>query len=92
MPNHASAKKALRQSYRREAINTRATEAFKEVKKDIKKHLQAGAVKEAKAELSKAYSKVDSAVKKDVIHANTGSRIKSRLAAMIKKADQSKEK
>lgn len=88
MPNHASAKKALRQSHRKEAVNTRATEAFKEVKKDIKKHLATGAVKEAKAELGKAYSKVDAAVKKDVIHANTGSRIKSRLAAMVKKADQ----
>jgi small subunit ribosomal protein S20 len=92
MPNHASAKKALRQSHKRELVNTRATEAFKELKKDIKKHLLAGEVKKAKAELPKVYSKVDSAVKKNVIHKNTGARVKSRLAAMIKKADQASAK
>jgi small subunit ribosomal protein S20 len=87
MPNHASAKKALRQSDKREKINTRSTVAFKEVKKEIKLELGKGEIKKAKANLSKIYSKIDAAVKKTVIHKNTGARIKSRMAALVKKAD-----
>ncbi len=92
MPNHASAKKALRQSEKREKINTRSTVAFKEVKTQIKQNLVKGDIKKAKANLNVAYSKVDAAIKKTVIHKNTGARIKSRLAAMVKKADQAKAK
>ncbi len=92
MPNHASSKKALRVSKRKQTINTRAKDAFKEVKKEIKKDLTVGSIKEAKEKLNVAYAKVDAAVKKTVIHKNTGSRLKSRMAAMIKKADQSSSK
>ena len=88
MAKNVSAKKSLRQSHRKEAFNTRSTEAFKEVKKDIRKLLEVGKAKEAKVELNKLYSKVDAAVKKQVIHKNTGSRLKSRTAALIKKADK----
>lgn len=88
MPNTASAKKALRSSKRKQIVNTRAKDAFKEVKKEIKKDLAAGSIKEAKAKLNTAYAKVDTAVKKTVIHKNTGARLKSRMAAMVKKADQ----
>lgn len=89
MPNHASSKKALRVSHRKRTINTRATEAFKSEKLIIKKKIQAGDVKTAKTVLNSFYAKVDAAVKKEVIHANKGSRLKARAAAAIKKADTS---
>lgn len=38
--------------------------------------------------LSTAYSKIDKAVKRNVLHANTGARKKARLARAIKKAQE----
>jgi small subunit ribosomal protein S20 len=38
--------------------------------------------------LAAAYSKIDKAVKKGVLHANTGARRKARLAKAIQKASQ----
>jgi small subunit ribosomal protein S20 len=47
-----------------------------------------GAAVAANQALAAAYSKIDKAVKKGVLHANTGARKKSRLAKSFKKASQ----
>lgn len=42
------------------------------------------AMQEAQAKMSIAYSKIDKAVKRGVLHANTGARKKARLAKALK--------
>jgi small subunit ribosomal protein S20 len=83
MANTSSAKKALRVSARRNAVNTRVKKAFKEVKKEIVKQLSTGNQKEAKKLLPKFQSEVDKAIKKRAIKKNTGARYKSRMVKMI---------
>jgi small subunit ribosomal protein S20 len=46
---------------------------------------------EAQVRLSEAYSKIDKAVKRGVLHPNTGARKKSRLARKIKPIAQAAE-
>jgi small subunit ribosomal protein S20 len=43
------------------------------------------ALQEVKSRMSEAYSKIDKAVKRRVLHPNNGARKKSRLAARLKK-------
>jgi small subunit ribosomal protein S20 len=46
----------------------------------------AEALQEAQTRLSAAFSKIDKAVKKGVLHSNNGARRKSRLALILKKS------
>jgi len=90
MANTKSAQKAQRVSVKRKLVNTRIRSAFKAARKETWDSLTAGKVAQAKKALVKAYSKIDFAVKKGVIHKGTGDRYKSRLALQVKKADQAK--
>lgn len=85
MPNTKSAKKAERVSNRRKAINTRTKFKFKSAVKATRNFITAGATKDATESLKKAMSALDKAVKKNVLHKNTASRRKSRLAKAIAK-------
>ncbi len=85
MPNTKSANKAMRQSRRRNAINTRTKFKFKSAVKETRTHITAGSAAEATESLKKAMSAIDKAVKKDVMHKNTAARRKSRLAKAIAK-------
>jgi small subunit ribosomal protein S20 len=85
MPNTKSAAKAMRQAKRRNANNTRTKEKFKTAVKEVRKSITASAKDEAEKQLAKAMSTLDKAVKKGVIHKNTASRKKSRLAKAIGK-------
>lgn len=85
MPNTKSANKAMRQSRRRNVINTRTKFKFKSAVKETRTHISAGSAKEAADSLKKAMSALDKAVKKNVLHKNTASRRKSRLAKAISK-------
>lgn len=85
MPNTKSANKAMRQSRRRNAINLRTRSKFKSAVKDTRTLITAGSMKEATESLKKAMSAIDKAVKKNVLHKNTASRRKSRLAKAIAK-------
>lgn len=87
MANTSSAKKADRVSIRKKKINTRVTDEFKQARKAVKDSLTKGDIKAAKSALPKAYSEIDTAVKKGVIKKQTGARYKSRLAGSIKKLD-----
>jgi small subunit ribosomal protein S20 len=85
MPNTKSANKAMRQSRRRNAINLRTKSKFKSAVKSTRSHIAAGSAKDASESLKKAMSALDKAVKKNVLHKNTASRRKSRLAKAIAK-------
>ena len=86
MPITKSAKKALRQSFRRRARNIRRKEEFRGVTKEIKKLVAAGKMKEAEALLPKAQKALDKAAKTWAIKKNAASRKKSRLAKLVRKA------
>jgi small subunit ribosomal protein S20 len=85
MPNTKSANKAMRQSRRRHTINLRTKSKFKTAVKVTKQAVTAGDSNSAVENLKKAMSAIDKAVKKNVLHKNTASRKKSRLAKSINK-------
>lgn len=84
MPITRNAKKALRVSVRKNAVNDRTKKTLKEGVKGVEKLVVAKNYKEAKASLAVAYSAIDKAAKKGVIKKNTASRKKARLAKMAK--------
>jgi len=84
MPITRSAKKALRVSDKKNAINERTKKLLKENVKSIEKLVVAKNFKDAKSKLSDAYSAIDKAAKNGVIKKNTASRKKSRLSRLTK--------
>ena len=87
MANTSSAKKAIRVSNRKNAVNTRAKNEYKNSKRQILKELRANKTADAKKSFLKYQSAIDNAIKKGVMHKNTGARYKSRVAQIIKKLD-----
>lgn len=85
MPITTSAKKALRSSKRKHAFNSTKKELINKAIKQVKKLLSEKKIKEAKAYLPQVQKILDKAVKTGLLKKNTGSRKKSRIAAMIKK-------
>ena len=85
MPNTKSAAKAMRQSIRRRERNITTKDKFKEAVKEVKKLITAGKKTEAAEAMKKAMSTLDKATKNGVIHKNTASRRKSRMAKAIAK-------
>ena len=84
MPITASAKKALRQNVRRRARNLQKKEAYKKVVAGYKKLVTSKNSAEAKKMLPAVYQALDKAAKTNVIAKNKASRLKSRLAKMVK--------
>lgn len=83
MPNTSSAKKALKQSHTKASRNRRFNALYKETLKAFQKAVEAKSA-DATELLGKLYSRVDTLVKKNVLHINNGSRKKSRFAKMLK--------
>jgi small subunit ribosomal protein S20 len=86
MPITQSAKKALRAGEKKKVFNLRRKKKVEDAVKTVKKLVKEGKAKEANALLPHAYSALDKAAKGNTIKANTASRKKSRLNAMVKKA------
>ncbi len=84
MPITQSAKKALRGSLRKKAVNDRTKKLLKEEIKAVEKLVKDKNLGDAKKALSKAYSVIDKAMKKGVIKKNTASRRKARLSRITK--------
>ncbi len=81
MPILSSAKKALRVSVRKQAVNTKVRSQMKNaVKKFMSQPTAEG--------LQAAYSRLDRAVKNNLMHKNTAARRKSLLARTLKKAQE----
>ena len=78
----------MRQSRRRNAINTRTKFKFKAAVKNTRTLIASAAKADATESLKKAMSALDKAVKKNVLHKNTASRRKSRLAKAIAKLEK----
>ncbi len=78
MPIIKSAKKRMKQAEARKVYNTRVKNSVKSQAKVVNAQIQAGDVKN-NAELIKAISELDRAVKKGVLHKKTADRRKSRL-------------
>lgn len=79
MPNTKSAKKELRKSKKRQAINRVVSIGVKKLVKDSKKAIDAKLVDKAGELVKKSVKAIDKAVKKGVLKKNTGNRRKSRL-------------
>lgn len=82
MPITSSAKKAMRQAKARTERNkpfvTRLKTEIKKLELLVKTDME-----KAKKQLSTAYSVIDTAAKKHLIHKNTASRKKARMARLI---------
>lgn len=85
MPNTKSAAKAMRQSRRRRLINAKTKAKIKSAAKLVKKFIESGQATEAIEALRLAMAALDKATKKGLIHKNTASRKKSRMARAIGK-------
>ncbi len=78
MPILSSAKKALRQSLRRNLVNKR-------IKTKTKTSIDAFQAKPTEPGLRAVFSAVDWAAKKNIFHKNKAARLKSRLSKLLKK-------
>ncbi len=83
MPITKSAKKALRQNVRKKAVNDMRKKAMKDAVKNVKKNM-------TPALLSIAFKQLDKAAKKNSIHKNRASRLKSRLSRRMNTAHRDK--
>ena len=77
MPILKSAVKKLKADKRREKENAKVRQAYKSALKQAR-------AKKSKAAVTKAFQVLDRAAKKKVIHKNKASRLKSRLARLLK--------
>jgi len=85
-----SAKKALRQSERRNIMNSQRKKKIKNLIKEVKVLVDQKKVQEAKKLLPEVYKALDKTAKKNTIKKNTASRKKSRITKMIVRAEKSK--
>jgi small subunit ribosomal protein S20 len=83
MANHFSALKRARQTTKRTENNRSNTSQLRTALRKLRQTLESGDAKQAKAAFGSTVSMIDKAVKKGVIHKNTGSRYKSRLSARV---------
>ncbi len=84
MANTASAAKQARAAVRRRARNRIQISAVRTSEKKIRALAKAGKPEEAVKLLSEFHSQIDRAAKKGVVHKNTASRHKKRVAALFK--------
>ena len=66
-------------------------DGYKKASKDVRRLMLAGDTKKAAEALKIAYSKIDIAAKKKVLHKNNASRRKARLAALLKIKPETKK-
>jgi small subunit ribosomal protein S20 len=85
MPITTSAKKALRGSKRKQAVNDRRRSVLKETVKSVKKLVVKKDAAKAEDLLAKAYQAIDKAAGRGVIKKNAAARKKSRLVKAIRK-------
>ncbi|HAA32841.1 MAG TPA: 30S ribosomal protein S20 [Cyanobacteria bacterium UBA8553] len=95
MANNKSAIKRIEIAERNRVRNKTYKSAVKTLMKnyfaavdDYARQPSTESLQEVKKRMSAAYSKIDKAVKRRVLHANTGARKKSRLAKMLKRVEE----
>lgn len=83
MPITKSAKKAMRGSARKRAVNLITISKYKDGVKAVRKAAVSGKKDEAAKLLPAAFKQLDKAVKKHVIHKNKAARLKARLSRAV---------
>ncbi len=86
MANTRSAAKQARAAVRRRARNRTQISTVRTSEKKIRSLAKAGKTEEASKLVSQFQSQIDRAAKKGVVHKNTASRHKQRVAALFKVA------
>jgi len=86
MANTRSAAKQARGALRRRALNRSQITTVRTSEKKIRALAKAGKMDEAVKLLSSFHSQIDRAAKKGIVHRNTASRHKKRVAALFKPA------
>lgn len=86
MPITKSAKKALRQSFRRQSRNLIYKNKMKSLIKKVRTLVTQNKTKEAKSLLPQLYKILDKAAKVGVIKKNAAARKKSRITKLISKS------
>lgn len=84
MANTAQARKRARQSETRRQQNTALRSEVRTAVKKVRKAILAGDKAAAKTIFQEAQSTIDAISRKGVFHANTASRVKSRLSGAVK--------
>jgi small subunit ribosomal protein S20 len=84
MAHHAAAKKSIRQTERRTAVNRARLSRVRNFIKKVESAIDAGDKKSAAAALKEAQPIVHRGVRAGVLHSNAASRKLSRLSARIK--------
>ncbi|MFN7162136.1 MAG: 30S ribosomal protein S20 [Fimbriimonadales bacterium] len=85
MPNIKSAKKALLKSRERYLRNRSTKSAIKTYTRRVKQLAEKGETEASIENLRRAISLIDKAVKRGILHKNTGNRKKSRLMIALNK-------
>jgi small subunit ribosomal protein S20 len=88
MPNTASAKKRLRQNFKRRTRNRAAKSRIRSQIRLVREAVKAGELDKARNEFRIAAKRLDQASAKRVIHQNAAARTKSRLNSLIKSASE----
>jgi len=83
MAHHKSAVRQHRRSLRRREINKSNKSALRTMMRKTREAIKSNEAEEARKLLPRLFSSIDRAVKKGVIHKNTGSRYKSRLSRQV---------
>lgn len=84
MANHVSALKRARQTEKRTAVNRANKSLMRTALRKLRTALGSGDATAAQTSLQEATSVLDKSAKKGVIHKNTASRYKARLAKRVK--------
>ena len=88
MANHFSALKRVRQTKRRTARNRRNKGVLRSGLREIREVVAGGNVDQIKQQLPAAFSRLDKATHKGVLHRNTAARLKSRLMGRLNALEQ----
>ena len=88
MPNHKSAEKRVRQTEKRNAVNTSNKSRLRTQIKKLRAALTAGDKAQSQELLNPTISTIDKAVNKGILHKNTAARYKSRLTSHVNDLSQ----
>lgn len=88
MPNHKSAEKRVRQTAKRNEVNTRNRSKLRTQIKKLRAALASGDKNQSQELLVPTISLIDKSVNKGVLHKNTAARYKSRLTSHVNELAQ----
>lgn len=83
MPNHKSAEKRVRQTAKKNEVNTKNRSKLRTQIKKLRAALASGDKQQSQELLVPTISLIDKSVNKGVIHRNTAARYKSRLTSHV---------